>query len=734
MLHNADNTRFSLAADFILHTSRSVFLTGKAGTGKTTLLRHIKEVTHKKCVVLAPTGVAAINAGGSTIHSFFSIPPYGPFLPINRNELPPGNIMDRRRLFQNVRLSQDKKELINDLELMIIDEVSMVRCDLLDVVDVLLRTFRRKQHLPFGGVQVVFIGDLLQLPPVVRNDDWSILGEFYASPYFFDARALAESPPLYIELNKVYRQQDQSFIDLLNHIRNNETDEADFELLERRFNPGFRPGDNDYITLTTHNYKADAINQAELARLHGPLTVIKGKVEGEFPDAALPADMDLHLKVGAQVMFIRNDSDEEPRYYNGKLATITRIDDGEVFVAFRDGSEMKVGRETWRNIRYTYNQEKESIQEEALGSFHQLPLRLAWAITIHKSQGLTFEKAIVDVGDSFAPGQVYVALSRCTSLDGLVLRSRIAAHAMQNDPRVVDFASKQSDDDVLQTMLGQERRRHQADALMRSFDFQKLPAVTRAFLEFLPGKKITDYKAVLDMGELLAERALKLQEVATKFQAQLSQLIEGTGEGHDTSALRERVRKAITYFADELTAGMLSPLNAVMERKGPKTKKYVLELRSVKSAIVRRLEQLQNVTYGDEVLSSGIQFPDLEKENSELAKPVRGERLPKGASQRATLELHQKGLSVESIATARNLAVTTIVSHLAEFVDSGLVRISDIVPDDKADVIAKALGEMSGEPLVRIKGRLGNDYSYAEIKAVAGHLVKVKEALQKSST
>ena len=732
---SSENPRFSLASDFILHTGRSVFLTGKAGTGKTTLLRHIRDVTHKKCVVLAPTGVAAINAGGSTIHSFFSIPPYGPFIPINRNELPPGSIMDRRRLFQNVRLSDQKREMINDLELIIIDEVSMVRCDLLDVVDVILRTFRKKQHLPFGGVQMVFIGDMLQLPPVVKNDDWSILKEFYESPYFFDAKALSESQPLYMELNKVYRQKDQNFIDLLNHIRNNEADENDFQLLGSRFDPDFQPsGDDSYITLTTHNYKADAINQAELRKLGSPLTMIKGKVDGEFPDSALPADMELQLKVGAQVMFIRNDSEEVARYYNGKLATVTRIAENDVFVTFRDGAEMKVTREIWHNIRYSYDSEKESILQEALGSFQQLPLRLAWAITIHKSQGLTFERAIVDVGDSFAPGQVYVALSRCTSLQGIVLRSNVAPNSMRNDHRIVEFATNQNDDEALQLMLGQERRQHQAAELVSSFDFQKLPAVMDAYQEFLPGKKITDYKAAIDLGESLAVAARKLVEVSAKFQAQLNQLINDEEAGSDRSLVTERVRKAIAYFAMELNEKMLAPVNTQLDKKGPKTKKYTLQLRAVKAVVVRRLERLKHVYYGDECLSTGVQFPDLQKQNAELEKPVRAERQPKGASHRATLDLHKKGMSVDDIATSRNLAVSTVVGHLAEFVGEGLVQIEAIVPLNKADAIARVLTELNGEPFAKVKSRLGNDYSYAEIKAVAGHQSRLKAALQQSPT
>jgi hypothetical protein len=728
---DSHNLPYSLALDFILHTSRSVFLTGKAGTGKTTLLKKIRESTHKKCVVLAPTGVAAINAGGSTIHSFLNIPPYGPFLPINRNELPSGSIIDRRRLFQNIRMSADKREMINDLEMIIIDEVSMVRCDLLDAVDVLLRTFRQKHQLPFGGVQMVFIGDLFQLPPVVKDHEWPILAEFYSSPFFFDARALADRPPLTIELTNVYRQRDQRFINLLNNIRGNEIEEWDMNLLEERFDPGFHPeAGSDCIVLTTHNYKADAINVAELNKIPKAAELIKGKIEGEFPENALPAEMELYLKEGAQVMFIRNDYDEQPRFFNGKIAAVSRIENGDVFVTFRDQEgEMKVPRVEWRNVRYTYDTEKEKIIEDALGTFEQLPLRLAWAITIHKSQGLTFEKAVIDVGDSFAPGQVYVALSRCVSMEGLVLRSRVRPDSLRVDSRVLEFVSRCSNSEVLQALLEKEKRAHQREGLLRAFDFTKLSTVIDAHVAFIPGKKITDYKSAVDLGESLKARIAAIISVATRFQIQLSSMVNDGAEADDTQ-LKERVKKAIGYFAAELTNGLLIPINAQMEKRGPKTKKYIIQLRGLKAAAVRRLEQLKHIYLGDELLSTGIAFPDLDKENRELAKPVRGEKVLKGNSQRETLELHQKGIALGKIAELRGLSLSTVIGHLAEFVSSGIVGIEALVPTQKADVIAQALNDLKGEPLVLVKSKLGNDYSYAEIKAVVSHQIWSKDTLR----
>ena len=500
-------------------------------------------------------------------------------------------------------------------------------------------------------------------------------------------------------------------------------------LLEKRFDPNFHPeSGSDCIVLTTHNYKAEAINLAELNKLPSAAEVVKGKIEGEFPENALPVDIDLYLKVGAQVMFIRNDNDEQPRYFNGKIATVSRIEKGDVFVTFRDSdSEMKVPKVEWKNVRYSYDTEKESIVEEKLGSFEQLPLRLAWAITIHKSQGLTFEKAVIDVGDSFAPGQVYVALSRCVSLEGLVLRSRVRTDSIRVDPRVHEFVSRSNDTEVLQGLLEKEKRRQQEEGLIKTFDFTKLSSVVETYIEFLPGKKISDYKSALDLGESLKERVAAIIAVAAKFQAQASMMINAADT--DDAPLKERVRKAIGYFADELTTGLLMPINSQLEKRGPKTKKYTLQLRQLKAATVRRLERLKHVRLGDELLSTGIAFPDLEKENRDLAKPLRGEKVVKGTSQRETLELHQKGLELGRIAELRGLSLTTVVGHLAEFVASGIVGIDAIVSSQKADVIARALKDMKGEPLVLVKNKLGNDYSYAEIKAVVSHQIWSKDTL-----
>ena len=331
----------------------------------------------------------------------------------------------------------------------------MVRADMLDAMDTILRHFRKRMHQPFGGVQVLFIGDMYQLPPVVPNNEWDILQSYYDSPFFFSAKVIEQAPPLYIELKKIYRQNEQLFIDVLNRVRNNEVTDADFTLLNERYKPDFNPPKEEkYITLSTHNRKADAINDAELEKLPGKMFTFKGDIKGEFSDKALPTDMNLQLKEGAQVMFIKNDSGGERKYFNGKLATIKKINGDEIIAIANDGNEeLRIEKETWRNIRYSYQRESDSIKEEELGSFEQYPLRLAWAVTIHKSQGLTFDRAIIDAGASFAPGQVYVALSRCTSLKGMVLLSKLFPSAIATDKRVIAFAQKEAAAEELEQLL-----------------------------------------------------------------------------------------------------------------------------------------------------------------------------------------------------------------------------------------------------------------------------------------
>ncbi|MFZ1451716.1 MAG: HRDC domain-containing protein, partial [Ferruginibacter sp.] len=420
------NEIFDLAYRFVTETNENIFLTGKAGTGKTTFLKYLKENSTKNIVVAAPTGVAAINAGGVTLHSLFQLP-FHPFLPTKNN---------KEDLLAKIRQNKQRQQLLRKMELLVIDEISMVRCDVMDAIDTILRHTRRNYHLPFGGVQLLCIGDLHQLPPVAQNQEWSILNEYYESPFFFDSLAIKEQLPLLIELNKIYRQKEDSFVRLLNKVRNNHMDADDFEDLHLRYDPTFRPErDEKYITLTSHNKQADQINEQELYKLNGAGFNYKAAVEDDFPEHMYPVDFELSLKEGAQVMFLKNDLIQR-RYYNGKIGVVKELRKDKIIVDC-DSNEIEVGKDTWENSRYTLNRADGKLEQETLGTFTQYPLRLAWAITIHKSQGLTFEKVMIDAGAAFSSGQVYVALSRCTSLAGIVLLSKIAPSAIHSNENVI---------------------------------------------------------------------------------------------------------------------------------------------------------------------------------------------------------------------------------------------------------------------------------------------------------
>ncbi len=420
------NEIFDLAFRFITETAENIFLTGKAGTGKTTFLKYLKSNCIKNIVVAAPTGVAAINAGGVTLHSLFQLP-FHPFLPTRAN---------KEGLLAKIRYNRQRQQLLRKMELLVIDEISMVRCDTMDAIDTILRSVRRNHHTPFGGVQLLCIGDLHQLPPVARNEEWSILQEYYSSPFFFESHAVKEQTPLLIELNKIYRQKEQSFVELLNKVRTNNMDEDTFEDLHQRFIPGFSPLANEnFITLTSHNKQAELINNSQIQKLHTTAFSYKAIIENDFAENLYPAEFDLMLKEGAQVMFLKNDLVEK-KYFNGKIGVVRSLEKEKIIVDC-DGLHIDVYRDTWENSRYTLNHKDGKLEQEVLGSFSQYPLRLAWAITIHKSQGLTFEKVMIDAGAAFSSGQVYVALSRCTSLGGIVLLSKIPQAAILSNDSVV---------------------------------------------------------------------------------------------------------------------------------------------------------------------------------------------------------------------------------------------------------------------------------------------------------
>ncbi|HLY68326.1 MAG TPA: helix-turn-helix domain-containing protein [Puia sp.] len=725
---DSSNHIFQMAVQFVNQTNKHIFLTGKAGTGKTTFLKYIKENSFKKTAVVAPTGVAAINAGGVTMHSFFQLP-FGPFVPSQTNEWN-SPVTNRHNLFKNIRFNHNKRELLRELELLIIDEISMVRADMLDAVDTILRHFRQQPLLPFGGLQVLYIGDLFQLPPVVNNDEWEkILKIHYSSPFFFDALVVKESPPVLIELKKIYRQNEAGFISILNNIRDKKTTVRDLEQLHQHYNPGFHPPENDhYITLTTHNTKAHEINQQKLRKLTGKLFEFKGELTGDFNEKSLPAAMLLQLKVGSQIMFIKNDKGEFRRYYNGKIGTISKIETDKIFVQFPGPkNEMEIEKETWKNVRYNYNSEKDFVDEEELGTFKQYPICLAWAITIHKSQGLTFEKAIIDAGDSFAPGQVYVALSRLISLEGLVLRSRIHPQSITTDERVLAFSKSEMAEDFLELELKREQQIFVSRSMLQSFSMEKSVQRFQEHRDEYEHRTIPDKGAAFIWAKNQLDNLVQLQGVAVKFTRQLERVLTNT-EQDGYAHLHERINKGFEHFystLNEILASLKKHIRDVSIK--PRVKKYVAELHVLQILIERKLKQLQQTVQIAEALMKGMDtnaLLTLVEQSRRLpvaGNPAEEERpaiLKKGETRFTSLALFKQGLSLAEIATMRSLTSPTIENHLASFIPTGEIKIEEIVPEKKIEIISKIIDQHPAASPSYIKEKLGIDYSYTAIKAV----------------
>jgi DNA-binding transcriptional ArsR family regulator len=550
---DSSNTLFTLASDLVNHTSRNIFLTGRAGTGKTTFLKYIRENCPKQMVIVAPTGVAAINAGGVTIHSFFQLP-FGPFIPEAKGFIQNGEVTNKHTLLSRLRLNSERRKIIQELELLIIDEISMVRCDVLDAIDLVLRHVRYRHSERFGGVQVLFIGDMFQLPPVIKEQEWSVLRDYYQGPYFFDSHVVKEDPPVYIEFTKIYRQTEEKFIQLLNKVRNNEMDEENVLTLHDRYQPDFFGERSDgYILLTTHNEKAREINAAELTKLPGKLLTYRAEVKNDFPSTAFPADEMLRLKVGAQVMFIKNDIDKAKRYFNGKIGVVTELEDEKIVVQCKnEDAPIEVSKEKWENIRYTLDKSTRQLNEDVLGEFNQYPLRLAWAITIHKSQGLTFEKAVIDAGKAFAPGQVYVALSRCANLEGMVLHSKIRTNTLYADDRIVQFTKNVLPVEGIQDELVKAKKAYQKKLISSLFDFQKVINGIKELQKYVVEHTTSFNTEVFPWCEELLNKLLSLQTTSEKFHHQLRKLFALTETVEDNAELHERIKTGANWFSNEI--------------------------------------------------------------------------------------------------------------------------------------------------------------------------------------
>lgn len=710
----------ALAADYVNTTHRHVFLTGKAGTGKTTFLRHIVSHTYKQTVVAAPTGVAAIHAGGVTLHSLLHLP-FGAFVPENipfDSQLK-AKINTPKSLLASHRFNNDKLRMLRQMELLIIDEVSMLRADLLDCIDLRLRTIR-KRNIPFGGVQLLLIGDLMQLPPVVKEEEWRYLRPYYKSPYFFEAKAFQHQGPLSVELQKIYRQRDNRFIDILNRLRYNQQTHEDIAFLNTHHEVD--PQQEGYIHLTTHNYKADQINQRELNRLDAEKHTFTAEIIGTFPEHQYPNLFDLELKVGAQVMFIKNDTGNEGRFFNGKIGKVSKIQGENIWVTFEDGDRVWVAPHEWEHVKYALNEDTQEIEEQNLGSFLQYPLKLAWAVTVHKSQGLTFEKAILDVSDSFAPGQLYVALSRLTGLEGLKLSSPIPTNPPEPDANLLAFMDYFEDKEQLQQRLREDKKGFVLAFAKVAFD---LGAVYDALALHLASFHAKESKAIKQpFREWTKERVQAMEPLLTvgkKFTQQVQNLLAGET---DWTKLNERCEKAHTYFE-----GIMLPeirliqahITSILTKE--KVKGYIEELEVVEGEYIFHLRQLVRFCTLVKWMAAG-KVPEKhmlsEWENQHRLKTEK--RKPKRRpTTDLTFEMYEKGMSPEEIAEAREIKISTIQSHLAKCVEDGRIPVEKLMEQEKLAELQQLLADQEYELLSEIKAALNDRFSYADIKLVLAH-------------
>lgn len=730
------NEEMNLAWRFISETSTSVFLTGKAGTGKTTFLRKLRELTPKRLVVLAPTGVAAINAQGQTIHSFFQLP-FGPIVP--------GASTTERN--KHYKMSQDKKNLIRTLDLLVIDEISMVRCDVLDAIDTELRKYRDRSK-PFGGVQLLLIGDLQQLPPVTKESEWGLLSPYYTTPYFFGSKALAQLNYVTIELRHIYRQQDLAFIELLAKIRDNQVDAATLERLNARYQPAFEPpADEDWIRLTTHNRMAQDFNAQKLEQIPSRPYSFRATIHKNFPETNYPADEVLTLKVGAQVMFIKNDPTSAHEYYNGKIGIVREIrDEGIAVYCKEDGCEVVVPQLTWENTKYSIDPQTKDIREEVEGTFTQYPLRLAWAITVHKSQGLTFDHAVLDINDSFAHGQVYVALSRCRTLEGLVLSRPLAPYSVINDQSVSQYmegvlsVARQSVE-----QLPQMRFNYYHQLLSELFDYRPVQQAYEYLIRVVDEHLYNQQASYLALMKAALEPFREhLLNIGLRFQPQYRQLMLQSPHFAANAALQERIQAASRYFLQklhEIFDPVLARSTFQIDNKAVSTQynnaleTFLLNFK-LKAGVYRRLEgqpftvanylnfKAYSVLDSVEVTKTITKTITKTKTNAETkasaAEPAKP-KVKKGDSMRKSLQLYRSGMTIPEIAEERGLAESTIASHLASFVPTGEVQLSELVSDAHRAQIEAAISQFSGSYTASdVRALLPEEITYTEIKLVMG--------------
>ncbi|WP_100613849.1 helix-turn-helix domain-containing protein [Confluentibacter citreus] len=808
------NIELELAWDFVEKTDRNVFLTGKAGTGKTTFLHKLKEKSFKRLVVVAPTGVAAINAKGVTIHSFFQMA-FGPILPEE------AGFQNKETGFQR-KFNKTKIDIIKSLDLLIIDEISMVRADLLDGIDAVLKRYKDRTKV-FGGVQVLMIGDLQQLSPVVKDHEWDLLKTYYETPYFFSSKVFKSCNPISIELKHIYRQDNEVFIKILNEIRNNKLTNQSATLLNERYISDFVPDKNDgYITLTTHNNRANEMNDLELQKIKDRSYFYKAEVDGTFPEYSYPTHEMLELKKGAQVMFVKNDSTPEKRYFNGKIGKIIHLDKEEITVRCQgDDFDIMVTPELWENINYSIDPETKKISENIVGRYLQIPLRLAWAITIHKSQGLTFEKAIIDAQASFAHGQTYVALSRCKTLEGIVLKFPIEKSSIINDMRVTSFTETVENNPPNETVLNESQKIYQLSLIEELLNYHAfLHPINRLLDVYYKNSSSLKGRIAEPLSIIKEEGITKLLKLNTSFMAQLKALSVDVMAPEKNTVIQERINKALAYFITHTEDFIKTPLNTLTFATENKevdkeinnhldaiedqlaTKLYCLnglkdrysslkylELRAksvlqksktipVKKerkdttehpVLFERLKALRTAFADTEnvppyviftqkslydlcemlptnnkqllavngmgkvrVEKYGVEILDIIKAycaaNSIDANTIliKKEKPKKEDTKKVSLEMFKRGLSISEIAKERNFVETTIQGHLAHFIPSGDIKITDLMPKETYEELKQIMQQTTFDSLSELKNKIDDKFTYNDIRMVANNLELLK--------
>ena len=831
-METTSNPQLQLAFDFVQFTNKNVFLTGKAGTGKTTFLHNLKKRSPKRMIVVAPTGVSAINAGGITIHSFFQMP-FGPHIPVEKTTYTNPS-EDTSKSFALKKFSRDKINIIKSLDLLVIDEISMVRADLLDGIDEVLKKYKDRSK-PFGGIQLLMIGDLQQLAPIVKDDEWNLLKDYYETAFFFSSRALQKTSYVSIELKHIYRQSDSIFIDILNKVRENRIDAEALHELNKRYIPGFTYNDDQgYITLTTHNAQAHEINELKLKKLPKKEHTFKAATQGDFPEYAYPTDFELTLKEGAQVMFVKNDSSREKLYFNGKIGKVVDFDEDAIVVKCPgDLAPISLEKAEWQNTKYSIDEETKEIREVVAGTFVQYPLKLAWAITIHKSQGLTFEKAIIDANAAFAHGQVYVALSRCKTLEGLVMSTPISPQSIKSDSKISFFTREIEQNPPGQNLLNESKNEYQLSLLTELFDFglfQRRLSYCIKILDEHTGSFPSGFREIFV--QMNASVKSELSAISDKFKPQIQDHIKENTAIEENESLQGRIKSACKYFAGKTEAILCNVLqNASPETDNKAARKSVqdvlerlreestiklsclkacmdgflvknyLEARAkaaiIKAEIKRTAKTSDTLTYsdishphlfatlktwrnskadelnvpvfhilhqktlielvnrlpasssdlkkikglgkrkiqqwGDEILEVIAEYKtDHNLETPKEIKPSKDVELPaankkeKGNSQQTSLELLKAGKTVEEIATARGMAITTVENHLAHFIGTGELNVEQFVTSEKINIISDYFINSDSTLLGPAKVALGNTVSFSELRFVLNHL-KFKE-------